>query len=185
MKPRTTVLLLLILMSSACRSVTPVPDSECEEAPPTGKPGAFTLAGSDLEGVVIAPAQECPGGHYIRLDGSGERQLVLRRELSGADIACANDPSAMECPKIQVDAFANAAAARLADEKIVATGFGLGPCGDADQGYDEWNFSIAITNWRKADDAARLVAREMVEWNVGNRFGVAVRPKTCAVDLEK
>jgi hypothetical protein len=179
------IICCLAVLLCACRSVTPVPDSECEQLPPEGQPGAFTLAAQTLNGVTVAPAQECPEGHYIELEGPGERQLVLRRELTGADLACANSPAAVECPKIQVDSFANAAIARLADQDIPSGGFGLGPCGKANQGYDEWNFSIAITDWTKADDAVRIVAHEMVEWNVGNSIGVAVRPRICAVPLEE
>lgn len=178
---------LLLLVGSTvvggCSGSNTVPDN-CDPTPVKGEPAAFTLAGQTVGGVAVSAPKSCKEGAYIALDGDGPRKLVLARDVGHQIPECAQPPDdAQACPNVQVDYFAKAVAQRLREADIEVLGAGLGPCGDIDGSYDEWNFAFGVNDWAQADAAVRIVAEEMRRWQIGNRVGVAVQAIPCAVLL--
>jgi hypothetical protein len=160
---------------------------DCEWAKPTGDPSQFTLGGQTLGGVTIAAPDACtPDSHYIELRGSGTRQLVLAQELPEDAKKCRKPPEDPEaCPQIQVDFFVTSVWQKLSNRGMMTVGAGLGPCGDHTGGYDDWNFSVGISDWERADDAAKIVAEELDRWQIGNQVGLAVRNAYCGKPEEE
>ncbi len=179
-----TCLCVAALLLTSCRSVPPPPmgdAQDCEWVKPEGEPAQFTLAAQSIHGVAVAAPLECKwGSQYIKLTGSGTRQLMLAQEMPESKDSCRQIPKTDDkCPQIQVDFFVAAAWHRLSDAGIYTSGAGRGPCGDVEGDYDAWNFSIGISDWSRADEAVQIVAEEMEAWKIGNHVGVAVRNAFC------
>lgn len=169
---------------TSCRTVAPPPvgdEDDCEWVKPEGDPSAFTLAGSESDGVSIAAPLECKwGSQYIELRGSGTRQLMLAQEMPEGAEKCRQPPKGPDkCPQIQVDFFVASVWHKLSDAGIYTLGAGRGPCGDVEGDYDAWNYSVGISDWSRADEAAQIVAAEMARWGIGNQVGLAVRNAFC------
>lgn len=90
-----------------------------------------------------------------------------------------SDAAASECPEIFADAFGRAVSARLAAQGIQSTGIGAGVCGNTRGGYDDWHFSISISDWKDADAAVAAVDAELRRWGAGHFFDVTVRGVSC------
>lgn len=177
-------LLMIATCLLSCRTPAPPPlgdTADCEWVKPDGEPSQFTKAGAQLGGVTVAEPLECKwGANYIELRGSGTRQLVLSRELEEGAERCKTAPkNAEQCPQVQVDFFISAVWHKLSDAGIYTTGAGRGPCGDEDGGYDDWNFSVNISDWSRADEAVEITAAVMEQWGIGNQVGVAIRSAFC------
>ena len=65
-------------------------------------------------------------------------------------------------------------------------GLGIGACGHMKAGsqFDDWNYSVAVSDWSKADVAVATVRSELARWGLGHHFGVTVRAVPCATLLE-
>ena len=189
--PRLIILLAMISsIGLSCRTSAPPPMGDtidCEWAKPVGEPSQFTLGGQSIGTVSVAEPDECtPDSHYIELRGSGTRQLVLAQELPEGAKKCRKPPTEPDmCPQIQVDHFLTAVWQKLSNRGMMTVGAGLGPCGDPEGGYDDWKFSIGISDWERADDAARLIADEMEKWDIGNQVGLSVRNAYCGAPEEE
>lgn len=175
---------LTTLFTMSCQSSsTPVPTGEdCEWNRPAGEPEQFTLGGQDLGGVTVAESRECGkwGARYIEVRGSGTRRLMLASEMPDGSQKCTEAPEDPDaCPQVQIDHFVAAVWPQLSEAGVHAIGTGLGPCGE-EGSYDDWNFSIAISDWSKADQAVQIVADEMKRWSIGNQMGVAIRSQYCS-----
>lgn len=168
----------------SCRTTPPPPlgdTAECDWVHADGEASQFTHGGTKVGQVAVAEPVECKwGANYIELRGEGPHQLVLARELPADAKRCKAAPkSDEECPQIQVDFFVSAAWHKLSDAGIYTVGAGRGPCGEETDSYDDWNFSISISDWARADEAVAIVAAEMEAWGIGNQVGVAVRNAFC------
>lgn len=184
MKRSMFVLLLLPFVLPSCRTIAPPPvgDAEdCEWVKPDGDASQFTLAETEVEGVKVSAPLECKwGSQYIKLQGSGSRQLMLAAEMPESAESCRDIPKDdASCPQVQVDHFVTDVWLKLSDAGIYTLGAGRGPCGTTDGPYDAWNYSIGISDWSRADEAVRIVAAEMAKWKIGNHVGVAVRNAYC------
>lgn len=179
---RTLPFILIAAFAIACTTPSPATNDEqdCEWVRPDGDPQQFTLAGQALGGVKVAQPLECKwGAQYIKLTGSGTRQLALIHEMPPEGEKCMGPPSEPgACPVVQVDHFVANVWPQLSNADIYVIGAGRGPCGE-DGSYDDWNYSINISDWAKADEAVRIVAAEMERWSIQNQIGVAVRSAYC------
>ncbi len=168
---------------------SPAATASCPSALPLGSPADYAPP-TDLTGITVSAPQLCAGSEaYLRLErATGARRLGTGRGKGGGyDEGCQTLPAdpgdATQCPVINAGAILIAAHAELEKRSIVATGVGLGPCGNVQADYDGWNMAAGVHDWKDAEALVRIVAELLARYDAAGHVGVAVRGIHCAVLL--
>jgi hypothetical protein len=148
--------------------------------PVTGSPEDFTTAPGERDGYSVLAPVSCEAGDvdFLQVTGQGTRHLVE----GWLDVGCDPPPDAR-----RYDATEASFSCFVKELRATVTRAGVKVL-DAGR-FCVWKSgSIQIDDWRQADLTVRLLAEQIVKWDLDDSFSVLVRgvalpvPHVCTED---
>lgn len=186
MNPLRPFLFVALALAACARAPVPSdsPSPLCD-APRGDRSQMKTPAGThELDGFVleIAEPELCGNAAYIEVRGTGRRRFALRPE--SAEGLCVGRPTPDDpCSVVRVADFGHEVVERMREAGIEVHGHGMGACGKLGD-YLDWNYGVAVIDWADADPTLAIIQDGLRAWDIGDVFGVSVRPMACVIILE-